>query len=723
MAKINKVYPPFFNGVSQQSPELILDNQCREMTNCVPDLIQGLQKRPPAKFQKVRDYATYPEMENTNVFHTYDRGEGIEKYIFLEHDDPNEPVLAFNQEGEQMNITYQTNNEAAVKAYLREGSLKGLTVQDRTWIFSKNAEVDLDYAETEPLDENYDRTAYYWLKRGSGDRYNPYNYAVYLNGTSYECNPDKPSGATEDPNTGFEDSDYAAHYLQGIIDGSNGFSCSRIGSILKIWRSDGADFTFSSWDSWGNQASEGWKGSVNKITDLPKDMPFEDVYVEIVGDDGNTFQEYYVKWNGSSWEECIDPAADRGKLINMPIKCDRIQLSGSVATFKLDLIDWSTPRVGNLDNNPNPSFAPDEDGNTRKITDVFFYKNRLGIASEDSVTLSETANYTNFYATTAVDLLDTDVVDITVATNQASQIYFAKPFNNSLYIFTKYAQYELIADGAFSPSTVALQNATNYPMAVDVEPLVVNDSLYFISTTDNRQQLREYIKTDNLNVKGIDLNTGTPTYLEKPITKLVADGVLGYVLCCTNESTIYLYNYKEDGDKRIQSAWSTWKFLNDLDTVQNGYEYFNIASTLLVICKTEDDYRYHTLQLDYNVVDDNVDTSSADGTVITDYPYESSVLLPDYYPKLTDIRTPLNKMLIKKITIEGEGSFDADVYRKDYNTTFTKSHTLGLKDLDLHIASKVGKADITIKDSSSDDFKITSIVVEGLYSPTSREMK
>ena len=714
MPKINKVYPPFFNGVSQQNPELVLDSQCREMANCIPDLVVGLTKRPPVKFQMSRDYATYPEMEAAKVFHTYDRGEDEEEYIFIETFDVADPIQVYSKDGTKMTVVYNTE---AVKTYLTTGLLKGLTVQDRTWLFAKNATIGLDYAATTPLDATYDRTAFYWLKRGSGDRYNPFNYAVYLNNVTYECNPDKPSGGVQDPPTGFEDSDFAAEILVSIINGVNGFSCSRIGSILKIWRADGADFTFSSWDSWGNQASEGWKGSVNKVTDLPKDMGFTDVFVEIIGDEANKFTSYYVKWNGSSWEECIDPAADRGQFTNMPVKCDRTALVGGIATFTIDFIDWSTPRVGNEDNNPDPSFIG------RTVHDLFFYKNRLGIASEDSIALSEAANYTNFYSSTAVDVVDTDVVDVTIATSQASKIYFVKPFNNSLYIFTKYAQYELVADGYFSPSTVALSNSTNYPMAIDVEPVVVNDSLYFISTTDNRQQLREYIKTENLSVKGIDLNISTPTYLTKPIKRLIVDGVLGFVLCCTNDNTIYLYNYKEDGQKRIQSAWSTWYVLNALTTTTDSFEYFSLASTALVFCKTATDYRYHQLQLDYNVINDNVDTSSNNGVDTINYPYEASILLPDYYPQLGGVRTPLNKMLIKKVTIEGQGNFDADVYRKDYQTNFTKSHTNSMRDLDLHISSKVGKVDITIKDSTVNDFVISSIVIEGLFSATSKEMK
>jgi hypothetical protein len=46
-----------------------------------------------------------------------------------------------------------------------------------------------------------------------------------------------------------------------------------------------------------------------------------------------------------------------------------------------------------------------------------------------------------------------------------------------------------------------------------------------------------------------------------------------------------------------------------------------------------------------------------------------------------------------------------------------------MKDLDLHIASKVGNVDIYIEDSTSNDFKISSITMEGLYSPTSRGIR
>ena len=716
MAKINKVYGAFFNGVSQQNPELALDNQCKEMINCMPDVVRGIKKRPPAVLTEHQDITTNPEMATSYVFHSYDRGENNEEYIMMGTGSATDPVRVFNSAGTQMTVTYEAADATEIKNYLASTALRGLTVQDRTWLFNKDATVSLDYAATSPLAATYDRAAYYWIKRGSGDRYNPFNYAVYIDGITFAVDPDKPASDVLDPPTGAEDSDVAAALLNTKINASGTYNSVRRGSILKITRADGGDFSFSSWDSWGNQASEGWKGSVNKITDLPKDMPFSNVYVEVTGDENNTFTNYFVKWNGSSWEECIDPKADRGQLSNMPVKMDRVSLVGGIATFHISKIDWDTPRVGNEENNPDPSFVG------QHVQDMFFYKNRLGIASHDSVVLSEAAAYTNFYVTTALDTVDTDVVDVTVSTNQASNIYYAKPFNNSLYIFTKYAQYELVHDGAFAPSAVSIENVTNYPMKVDVEPVVMNNSLYFVSVSNNRQQLREYVKGDNLSVSGVDLNLATPTYMDKPIIKLIVDGVVGIVLACTNDGIVYVYSFKDDGQQRIQSAWSTWEFFPDVATTT--FEWISLGNLVGIVYKTADIYTYHVLYLDDKNTDNRYDVTYDYATSANvNVAYKASILLPDYYPQITTVRTPLNKVLIKRVVIEGDGAFNSDVYRKDYDVTYTKQHDLSLADGDFYVNSKVDNVDITIYDNSANDFTISSVVVESLYRPTSREMR
>lgn len=709
--KIHKIYPSFYNGVTEQPPELALDNQCKEMINCVPDLIKGLHRRPPVTYKQHQTIFNV----GTKIFHTYDRGEDNEEYIFMYTGDYTNPIQAYNKNGVAMNVVLNPTNATKIKDYLVDGKLKALTVQDRTWIVNtdKKKTVTVDTTGQSALAPNYNKVAYYWLKRGSGDKYNPYNYAVYLNGTTYACNPDKPGSTVTDPPTGFEDSNYAANYLKGLINGVDGFVCNVSGSILQIYKADGSDFTFDSWDSWGDEASEGWKGSVNKITDLPKDFHWVDTYIAIIGDNTDNFTNYYVKWNGTSWEETRHPSEVRGKLSNMPIKMDRTSLIAGIATFTINIEDWSMSRVGNTDNNSDPSFV----GSV--ITDVFFYKNRFGLASTDSIVMTEAANYTNFYIKTALDVVDSDPIDLAVVSNKASKIYHAKPFNNSLYIFTGTNQFELTHQGALTPTTVSIDVVTNYPMSTAVEPIVINNSMFFISNTGNKQQLREYFKNEKLTVEGADLNITTPNYLNKSITKVLVNGVLCFVICCTDTNEIYIYNYKDNSGERVQSAWSKWILLEGLVTTANSFEYALLDSELVVVCKTASAYIYHTINLNDIYSNNKVDVSVSS----SQFPINSKVVLPDYYPHLDKLGTPKDKILLKKMIVQGTGTFDALVYRKDYDKTFVKSHNLSFNDLDMHISSKVGNVDISIVDNTINDFSISSVILEGLFTPTSKEKR
>ena len=801
MAKVNKIFPSFYNGVSEQPPELMLDTNCKDMINCIPSVVLGLKKRPPV---------VYKAMVEGTLFHTYDRGEDNEEYNFYLTGNYDAPIKAYNKAGTELTVELTVGEETAIKDYLNGLNIKGLTVQDRTWLYNTDTTITIDTSTTSQLAPYYDREAYYWLKRSSGDDLNPYRYAVYIDDIIFEAISDESDTAASSLSNKINAiSSGLPDYIRAVAIGSilkiymasiyapgfrfkQGYTSATLltaktstNSYVRIKDPDGViygknvteyeaseklitqgwllwctidgvtdwynladesptifgvpyysnnsqalsntapdfvymelftrdlstdDFKFSSWDSWGNSASEGWKQSVNKVTDLPKDMAFDNVYVEITGDDNSNFTTYYVKWNGSSWEECLDPLANRGLLSNMPIAMDRT----GTGVFTVSLLEWSPPRTGNIDNNPDPSFVD------YKIESLFFHKNRLGIASTDSVVLSKSASYGDFYVKTVVDILDTDPIDVAIASNKASRIYYVKPFNNSLYIFTKDSQFELTGEGFLSPKTVSINNVTNYPMAIDVEPKVINNSLFFISTTGNKQQLREYIKNDKLTVEGVDLNIATPNYLSVPITNILVNGVLGYVICTTATNLVYVYNYKETGGgERPQSGWNKWLLLDGLTTI-GDFHYSILDAMVVVVCTTADGTLYHGLYLDNVATDDKVDITFND----VEIPYTSKVELPDFLPHIKGIGSPKDKILLKKIAIEGSGNFSASLYRKDYDRTYSKAYNdSSMKDLDFHVSSKVGNVDIFIEDSTSDDFTITSITMEGLYSPTSKEIK
>lgn len=819
MAKVHKVYPSFYNGISQQIPELMHDSNCKDMVNCIPDLVLGASKRPPAK------YITHNDLLPTDskIIHTYDRGEGDEEYIFVATGDVTDPLKIFDSTGALKTIDYGTSG-TSVKDYLTPVTLtrlKGLTVQDRTFLVNKENEVgvneiavsnpifqttaqytsviatytsvllfvfpslyaynldvtakitveSIEYTRTETLSTNASTptldvtafantvlanlitalsivgietfentltsgtefttsldvevvlsgttanhlssfspsviegvvdndiipTAFYWIKRSSADINNEFRYAIYLDGVKYETVDDQ--------------SDVAVEELVTVINLDVNWIAESLGNVIKIHRTDLGEFTFSSWDSWGDEASFGWKGAVAKLSDLPAELGFEGELVQITGDDKNAFTDYWVVSTGSSWLETRAPSDKRGTLSNMPIACDR-QADG---TFLLSIIDWDIPKVGDTDTNPTPSFV----GQT--LNDVFFYKNRLGIASRENVVMSETGGYYNFFIKTVLEVLDSDPIDIALASTTASQIQYVKPFQGSLFLFTKEGQFEMISSGITSPLSVSIESVSSYPMAVDVEPVVSGNSLFFISITNNKQQLREYRKNnDTLNVSGIDLNITTPDLIDVPIKKILVNGVLGFVFVTTYTNEVFLYSYKENSQERVQSGFSRWKFYENLTVTANSYEYEVLNNLLIVVFKVGAKYSYNAVDLTKEG-----ETVFADTSDLGQHPYESRIQLPSFYPHLTDtIGSPKDKILLKKLTIEGDGSFDAELYRKDYDKTYSKSHlNTDIQDLDFHINSKVGNCELYITDSTLDDFTLRSFILEGLFNQTSKQIR
>lgn len=693
--KIHKVYPPFYNGISEQINELSNDTYCRDMINCVPDIVKGISRRPPLIYKTdfIKPHNTF------KLFHSYDKSDRDESYIMFYTGSAVEPIYVVDSNGVKQNITYKSADNATVKSYLTNPKLKAITVQDRTWVVNTNKVVSLDMTKNTAPSPNYYKTAYYWLKSASGDTTNKYRYAVYLDNILFET-------------TGHE-SDSTATALAGVINANATYKAVAKGSIVKITRTDGGDFDYDTWDSWGNMASIGFKGVVDKITDLPKTFHFPDVYIIVKGQGSDVSKDYYVKWNGRTWEETRHPAETRGALTNMPIIMDRVSIDGNgKATFEIKLEDWNAPLVGNSENNPDPSFLD------TPIVDMLFYKNRFAIATVDSLIFSETAKYKNFYIKTALDIIDSDPIDIAIIGEKSSEILYVLQFDLGIYVFTSEGQYEVNSEGDFSIKSIQVDRATNYSIKRDVKPVAINNRIFFISTANGLQKMYAYQRDENAYLTATDLSLVTPTLKTKSIKKILPVANLGYTLCLTDDNEIYVFINKESGSESIQIGWVRWKLLETDEVVFTSFDFEVIEATLLVFA-TDSLNNIHLFKMDLSDnYKDNKQDILKDDIVCS---IKSVILLPDYYPKITDIKNPNNKLLIKKLKIEGEGVFNMEMYRKDYKTTFNKQQAYGFKDLNFHVSSKVGTVEFRVVDESKYNFTIKSVTVEGLYQPSSQE--
>ena len=81
--------------------------------------------------------------------------------------------------------------------------------------------------------------------------------------------------------------------------------------------------------------------------------------------------------------------------------------------------------------NPNPSFVG------KSIKAAFFYQNRLGFISDDSVVLSQAGDYFNFFAGSAIALSDADPVDMATSATRPARLKAALPTPNGLLLFAE----------------------------------------------------------------------------------------------------------------------------------------------------------------------------------------------------------------------------------------------------------------------------------------------
>ena len=681
MAKVSKTYSAPYGGMSEQNDELVLDILCKDMTNCIPDVVLGVQRRNGTEY-----VGTFPKA--VSLFHNYDRGEGNERYLFGLNTTTG-ALEVYDDNGVAKRVTYSV--EATIKSYLGTDSsnLKAITVQDRTFIVNKEKVTAI--GTTSALNTNYDRVAYYWLSRASNDSNNKYNYAVYLNNTTFQFASEK--------------SDVAATGLAGLINANAAFTATAKGSIIKITRTDGADFTFSSWDSWGSQASFGWKGSVAKLSDLPNDIEFSNIYVEITGNDNSEFTNYFVRWNGRTWEETKDPKETRGSFSNMPIAVDRL----ADGTFQATLIDWSEPQVGDDVTNPTPSFIG------RKLTNIFFFKNRLGFSSGDNMVMSRLGNYYNFYITTALEVLDTDPIDITIATSKASRIYDVTPFQSQLYMLTRDEQFTIQQDGAFSPTGISVVPVSSYSVDTSIEAMPMGDSLFFLSLNSEANRIVREYKIDRNTLTNIGNNvTLTVPRLIKEVDQAVTStgNNMLFLKDKVNPRLLYVYKLTKNGDEVIQSAWSKWEFSFDISYM------FVWADELYLVNNNQ-----HILKLSLvPTLDARVDSIDSTTTVS----FESSVELHKWLPKVKqDLGTFLVPVQVTRVSFYASGKFDVDITRQSYNNyTYTRTFESGsTANMSASVTSKSDDLVLKLKNSDDNNFILSSIIFEGFYTPLSREIQ
>ena len=569
MALISSSIPNFVNGVSQQPFTLRLSSQGELQENALSTVAQGLKKRQPT--QHLKKIQSSP-LGNCFI-HTINR-DATERYVVVV---TNGDLKVYDLAGNEKTVNFP-DGKSYLSASTPSSSFSAVTVADYTFFVNKTKVVGVS-STTTPT-RPYEALVY--VKAGNYGK----DYNIIINGST-AAGRTTPDGSTSSDVRDISTDSIASNLNGQLATSIPSYTRSRSGSVIYIANST-TDFNIRTEDGFNGGAMVAVKDKLQKFADLPAQPNVNGFVVEITGsgDSSNEkFNSYYVKFNtnyGSTgtgvWEECPKPGISVGFAnTNMP----HILVRESDGTFTFKRATWKNRVCGDLTTNPDPSFVG------RTITDVFFYRNRLGFLSDEAIVFSEAGEYFNFYRTTVTDLLDSDPIDVNASHTKVSLLKHAVPFNKQLLLFSEQSQFVIEQNDLLTPKTIGIKVATEFPCNVVAKPFPIGKNVYFAVDKGEWSQFREYFADlNNITFDSMDITGHLPAYIPSGVTKITAapnEDIL-VALSPVDESSVYVYKYFWSNNDKLQSSWSKWSFGSDVTILSAEF----IASELFLVVNRSD---------------------------------------------------------------------------------------------------------------------------------------
>lgn len=588
MALLNTSIPNLIGGVSQQPDSVRFDGQCEEQTNAISSVVDGLSKRPNT--QHIAKLVSSAISSNSFV-HFVDRSDA-EKYVII-HDGT--ALKAWNLDGTPCTIngsaSYTTSGLSYINTSTPRQDLKALTVGDTTFLLNTTKTVNASSTTTPALD----RLAVVTILQGDYEK----DYSVSATIIYSTADNATPTSLTEtftslaaDASAGGQNasSETIATGLKGKMDDTaegnallrmdTHFTIIQQGNSLYLTQvptisdsSLNSDLTTSAFqistsDGLADTGMNVAYREIESITELPAknkngfrikvrgqpDLNEDDYYVEFVSNNNSLFGKgSYTETVGFEISTGIDNATMPHKLV-----------STAPNTFTLAEASYTTRQAGDDDTNPQPSFVSPDANTPRTISNIFFFKNRLGFLSEDKVIMSEAGQPFNFFRTTVTTLLDGDPIDVQVSSQKVTNLKSATGFQENLILFAENSQFVLKGGELLTPRTVSVTPVTNFDSSSTVNPIPLGAYMYFPYESGSFSGVREYTINASTDVyDSTEITEHIPSYIPKNVYMFDGSSTEDALAIVSSDepSSIYVYRYFFNGQKKLLSSW--FKFTLD----------------------------------------------------------------------------------------------------------------------------------------------------------------
>lgn len=589
---ISTSIPNLLNGVSQQPDTIRLPNQAEIQENGLSDVVSGLGKRPPTVHVAKLNSDTF---ENSKI-HFINR-DSTERYTVLIN---NGSIKVYDLNGTQKTVVSPSLTYLTTANPLEDINL--VTVADYTFIVNKSITVTKSgtTSAVRPAE------AIFYVKNGQYLT----TYKIDIDGVnraSYQTldnsNANHASSITTD--------NIATELYNDLVAAfPTGYTIVRDGSIIYFSKNTGT-FTASVSDGLGGDGLILVKDKIKSFSDLPY-KGYTNFEVEVVGDQGTEFDNYYVYWDGTAWVETVKSGLDNEfNTATLP----HLLIRTADGNFRFTKADGSTYTIG-----ATTYTVPEYNGRTcgdtitasdpsfvnNKIQDVFFYRNRLGFLSDENVIFSKVSEFFTFYPETVTTALDDDAVDVAVSHNRVSNLKYAISLNEELLLFADQTQFLLKPEETLTSKTVSINQATEYEIDPICKPIPVGKNVYFAFKRGSYAGVSEYfISQDLLTKEAQDTSINVPRYLTGRITSLKGSTTENtiFAFCNGEKSSLGVYKFYFDANNRsLQKSWSKYVFpsgtvLLDGDTIETFF---------YLVVKRADGTYLEKINLKTNEVDTNL---------------------------------------------------------------------------------------------------------------------
>lgn len=595
MTLVTSSIPNLINGVSQQ-PYILRDpSQAETQVNALSSVVEGLRKRPPSAFEFVaaEDGTELAKNPRTLVSHVINRDDSEQYQVLFSGTDIR--VFDINTR-DQVNVAFSDKTRDYLSCVNPRRDLRAMTVGDYTFILNRTKKATMLPDKV----DKYRPDALIWVKLGAyGSDYTVTidnvtttfktpsraatetewdNGARYLNndnvvmptdgGTSSAPFRELPKSLTAD----YIGTDTIGKALYNLLRTNTSltdkFTFQRFGSLIRV-RPIGTlvnevrvydDFSISATDSQGDTILRTYKDSIQTFAELPK-VCFSDFRLKVMGDGATKFDDYYVRYEGyttgGTWVE--DIAANQVYKIDvtsMPHALVRL----ADGTFELQTLDWASREAGDATSNPVPSIMG------KRIRDIFFFRGRFGMVSQEQVVMSRYGDYYNLFKASATQTLDTDPIDVTVSHAKSSDINHAVTYNETLILWGQNVQFQIADTDLLTPTTVSFNQTTEFPCSANCRPAGAGSYIYFAYDRGTKAAMKEYFVDSATTTKdGTDVTSHVPTYIPSGVDEIIPCPAENLLIALTEGdlNSMYVYNYFWEGETKIQSAWSRWDFEDD----------------------------------------------------------------------------------------------------------------------------------------------------------------